>query len=90
MPPQTGFSSFSREWEEFLFQTKFLAVVSSLGHLSIKNFSDRTNRLGSKIRQREGAGGGWQPAPPHALFFLPIFLTKNMTFNLDKFWYEVR
>ena len=25
----TGFTSFSQEWEELLFQTKFLAVVSS-------------------------------------------------------------
>ena len=57
MPPPTDFSSFSREWEELLFQTKFLAVISSLGHLSIKSFSDWTNLLGSKIRQKEGAGG---------------------------------
>ena len=34
------------EWEEVLFQTKFLAVVSSLGYLSIKKFS---SLLGSKI-----------------------------------------
>ena len=55
----TGFSSFSREWEELLFQTKLLAIVSSLGHLSTKNFSDRTYCLGSKIRLRgECAGGG--------------------------------
>ena len=53
--PKTGFFSFPQEWEELLFQTKLLAVVSSLGHLSIKNFSDRTNRLGSKIKHREGA-----------------------------------
>ena len=53
--PPTDFSRFSQEWEEPLFQTKFLAVVSSLDHLSIKKFSDRTHRLRSKIRQREGA-----------------------------------
>ena len=58
---------FSQEWEELLFQTKFLAVVSSLGHLSIKKFSDRTNRLGSKIRQTEGAGG------PHGRFSYLFF-----------------
>ena len=63
MPPPAGSSSFSLESEELSFQTKFLAVVLSFGHLSIKKFSDRTYRLGSKIRQREGAlcvcvGGG--------------------------------
>ena len=56
--PPASFSSFSREWEKLLFQTKFLAVGSSLGHLSIKNFSDRTYHLGPKIRQREDAGQG--------------------------------
>ena len=63
MPPPTGFPNFSREWEELSLQTKFLAVGSSLGHLSIKNFSDRTYRLGSKIRQREGVGGGGNHPP---------------------------
>ena len=48
--PPTGFSSFSWEWKELLFQTKFLAVVSSLEHLSMKKISDRTYRLGPKIR----------------------------------------
>ena len=38
MPPPTAFSSFSCEWAELLFQTKFLAVASSLGHLSMKTF----------------------------------------------------
>ena len=56
--PQTGFSNFSQKWEELFRQTKFLPVGSSLGHLSMKIFSDRTYRLGSKIRQREGAGEG--------------------------------
>ena len=32
------FFYFSWEWEEPLFQTKFLAAVSSLGHLSVKKF----------------------------------------------------
>ena len=52
MPSPTDFSNFSLEWEEPLLQTKFLAVGSSLRHLSMKNFSDWTYRLGSKIRQR--------------------------------------
>ena len=39
--------------------------------------------LGSEIRQTEGAGGPMD-------FFLPIFLTMKMTFNLTKFWYGVR
>ena len=38
VPPMVkGFSSFSQEWRELLFQTKILAVGTSLGHLSIKN-----------------------------------------------------
>ena len=65
----TSFSRFSQEWEELLFQTKFLAVVSSLGHLFIKKFSDRTNRLHSKTRQREVCwGSGWSGNHPHGLF----------------------
>ena len=55
--PSNRFSSFSQKWEELFLQTKFLRVDSSLGHLSMKKNSDRTYRLGSKIRQREGAGG---------------------------------
>ena len=54
-PPQQVFSNFSRKQEELSWQTKFLAVDSFLGHMSMKNFSDPTYRLGSKIRQREGA-----------------------------------
>ena len=87
MPPPTGFSHFSLEWEELFLRTKFLAVGSSLGHLSMEQFLDQTYRLGSKIRQREGTGGG--NPPPHGLF-LPIFLPIKMTFNLNKFWYGVR
>ena len=40
------------------FQTKFSAVGSSLGHLSMKKFFRSKLCLGPKIRQREGAGGG--------------------------------
>ena len=58
-PLSTGFSNFSHEWEEL-----FLPVGSSLGHLSMKKFSDWTYGLGSKIRQREGAGGSNQPPSP--------------------------
>ena len=36
--PPTGFSRFSREWEDLSLQTKFLAVGSALGYLSMKNF----------------------------------------------------
>ena len=50
------FFRFSQKWEELFMQTEFFSVGSSLGHLSMKKFSDRTFRLGSKIRQREGAG----------------------------------
>ena len=37
-PHPNRFSSFSREWEEVLFQAKYLARGSSLGHLSMKKF----------------------------------------------------
>ena len=55
MPPPTGFPNFSREWKELLLQTKFLAVGSSLEHLSMKKFLDRSYRLGSN----ETKGGCW-------------------------------
>ena len=38
MPHPKRSSSLSREWGELLFQTKFLAVSTSLGHLFMKNF----------------------------------------------------
>ena len=60
-----GFSSFSHEQTKFLFQTYFLGVGSSLVHILRRMFSDLSNRLGSKIRQKEVAGGGiWQPPSP--------------------------
>ena len=65
----------SREWEELLFQTKFLAVGTSLGHLSIQNYSDWSWHLGSKIRQREGAGGR-QP---------PLTLTKQKLTHISNY-----
>ena len=34
----TSFSSYCREGEKLLFQAKFLAVGSSLGHLFVKKF----------------------------------------------------
>ena len=55
--PNRSFQFFSGMGRAFS-QTKFLAVGSSLGHLSMKkNVSDRTYHLGSKIRQRESVGG---------------------------------
>ena len=59
-------------------QTKFLTVGSSLGHLPMKKFSDRTYRLGSKIRQREDG------------LILPTVLPTKMKFSLNNFLYEVR
>ena len=53
--------------------------------MCIKKFSDRTYRIGSKIRQKEGAGGGGG-----GQLSFPIFLIIKMTFNLNKFWYGVR
>ena len=37
-PSPTGFSSFSQELEELLFQTKFSAAGLFLGNLSMKKF----------------------------------------------------
>ena len=68
--PPTVISNFSRERKELCLQTKFLAVGSPLGHLSMKKFFSRTYRLGSKIRQREGAG---RVATTLRTFLLPIF-----------------
>ena len=62
--PYRFFQFFSEMGRGFL-QTKFLPVDSSLGHLPIKNFSYRTYRLGSKIRQKEGAGGGGGNQSPY-------------------------
>ena len=47
-PPSTGFSSFSQKWEELLLQTKFLPVISSLGHLSMKKKLDKGRVLGGQ------------------------------------------
>ena len=68
MPPPTGFSSFSRECEDLLFQTKFLSVVSSLGHLYIKNFFEiGPTVLALKLHKGKVLGlEGWPP--PHRLF----------------------
>ena len=89
MPHPKRFSSFSREGGELLFQTKFLAVGTSLGHLSMKNFSNWSYHLVSKIRQREDAEGCSNPSPPPPLSKnLHIFLTMKMPFNLDKIWCE--
>ena len=55
--PSRFFQFFSEMGRAFL-QTKFLPVGSSLGHLSMKKFSDLTFHLGSKLRQREDAGRG--------------------------------
>ena len=58
MPPPNRFLQFFSEMGRAFLQTTFLPVVSCLGHLSMKKFSDRTCRIGCKIRQREGDGGG--------------------------------
>ena len=52
-PPNRFFLIFLRNGKSFLGKPKFLPVGSSLGHLSMKNFSDQTYCLGSKIRQRK-------------------------------------
>ena len=58
---------------KLLFQTKFSAVVSSLGHLSIKNFQTGPTVLalldkGMVLRGGGGEEGQWQPHHPHGLF----------------------
>ena len=54
-----GFSSFSPDWGELLFQTSFLAVSTS----RFSDFSDRTYRLGSKQRVGAWGGGGGNHSP---------------------------
>ena len=55
-PQQVFFTVFLGNGKDFI-SNKIFAVVSS----SIKHFLDLTNHLGSKIRQRKGAGGGNHP-----------------------------
>ena len=60
---QKGFLSFSREWGELLFQTKFLVVGTSLEHLSMKKlFSIGATVLSLKLDKERGLGV-WQPTP---------------------------
>ena len=85
-PPPTGFSNFSQKWEELFLQTKFLAVGSSLGHLSMKNFFHIGPAiLALKLDEGRVLGGGGGNHPPTLSKSLPIFLTMKMTFNLNKF-----
>ena len=55
LPPPKGVRVFLRNRESF-YPKKFLAVGTSLWHLSMKNFPDWSYRLDPKIRQRQGAG----------------------------------
>ena len=59
-----AFSSFSREWGELLLETNFLAVDTSLGHLSMKKFPDCRYRVGPKIEQKRVPGRVATPPPP--------------------------
>ena len=58
MPLPKGFSQFLWGWECFLLQTKFLAVGTPLGHLSMKTFFRLKLSFWPKIRKRESSGGG--------------------------------
>ena len=51
-PPPKQVFQFSCEWEELLFQTKFLSAASSLGHLSIKELVRSDLPSWPKIRWR--------------------------------------
>ena len=57
-----GFSNFFLEWRDFHSKLTFSAVGSSLEYLSMKKISDWSNRLGRKIKQKEGQRGGNHPA----------------------------
>ena len=69
---------------------KILAVVSSLGHLSM---NEKLFQIGPTVlilkldKKRMMDAGGWQP--PHERFST-YFLTMKITFNLNKFRYGVR
>ena len=60
--PPNRISSFSWEWEELLFQTNFLAVVSFLGHLSMKIFQIGPTVLALKL-DKGRVLRGWRPFP---------------------------
>ena len=54
-----------------------------------KFFLGMGTAFSSFSQEREGAGG-WQPPLPLLSKSSPIFLTMKMTFNVNKFSYEVR
>ena len=88
MPPPKG-SCFSLQWGELLFQTNFIFVGTSLGHLSMqKIFQMGPTDFALKLGQKEGAE---DPPPPQLALSKnwPIFLTIKMTFNLNKILYGV-
>ena len=62
--PLGVFFNFSREWGEISRQTYFLAVGSSLGHLSMKKILGWSCHFGPTIRQREGTGRVATTPPP--------------------------
>ena len=49
IPLSKGFSPFSREWGELLFQANFLAVGISLGHLSMKKIFSYWSMVALKL-----------------------------------------
>ena len=58
MPPQQVFLIFLRNEKSFFCKLNFYLYTHPWDICPWKSFSDRTYRLGSKIRQTEDAGGG--------------------------------
>ena len=86
--PNKFFQFFARKGKAFISNKVFSCSIILVTSFHQRIFPDRTSRLGSKIRQKEGAWG-WQPSPPWT-FFLSNFLTKKMTFNPNKFGHGVK
>ena len=71
-PPQINFSS---QWGEVLFQTNFVFVGTSLGHLSMK----KKIQIGPTMFAQKESVGDPPSTPPWALSNnQPIFLTMKM------------
>ena len=66
---QQAFPVFLGNGKSFYFKQNFQLWSHPGVICPLKKFSDRTYRLGSKIRQREGAGGGNHPTWTFLTYF---------------------
>ena len=85
-PPPTGFSNLSQEWEELSGKLNFTCRLILGTSVYEKIFQIGPTVLALKLEK----GRVVTPSPSPLSKNLPVFLTMNMTFNLNKFWYAVR